>query len=136
MSETLMALMKKGSSGGGGGSDFIGQNQYLVASGDVKSSAAIGNDIFNYQVNADIEGTFGSHDQILIVNVEGHTSAEVTTASRYDGLFGFANGIVTTLVNASSQSGAVTALSIDITDYDYLILVSAGYSGRKIVITN
>ena len=136
MSESLMALMKKGSSGGGGGSDFIGQNQYLVATGDIKQSTAVGNDVFNYQVNADIEGSFGTHNQILIVNVEGHTSAEVTTGSRYDGVFGFANGIVTTLVSGTSQTGTVTSLSIDISSYEYLIMISASYANRKIVITN
>lgn len=122
-------------SSGGGGSDFIGQNQYMVVCGDNQAAGSIGNDVFDYTLNSDIAGHFGTHNQTLIANVTGHSSAEVTTASKYDGVFGYKNGVVTVLANATSQAAATT-LTIDITSYDYLILVSGSYSGRKIVVTS
>lgn len=125
----------EGSSGGSGSYDFIGTNQYMVVTGDIMQSGAVGNDVFDYNVGDDIAGTFGTHDHLLVVNVVGHTSADVTTGSRYDGAFGVKNAAVYTLLNASSQSAAGT-FTLDVTNYDYLLLVSGNYTGRKIVVTN
>lgn len=135
MSETLMALMKKG--GGSGGSDFLGDNQYIRMTGDVAAAAQgqTNAEIYSYSVGDEIKGTFGGHDQGFIINVKGHTSAEITTGSRYDGAFGYANGVITTLLSATTQSATGT-FNIDISSVDYLIFITSGYSGRKIVITN
>lgn len=135
MSETLMALMKKG--GGSSESDFLGDNQYMRMTGDIAttSQGQTNAEIYNYSVGDEIKGTFGGHNQAFIINVKGHTSAEITTGSRYDGAFGYANGVITTLVSATTQS-AVGTFNIDISSIDYLIFIASSYSGRTIVITN
>lgn len=133
MSESLMALMKKG--GGSGESDFLGENQYIRMTGDLASGQLVNAVIANYSVGEEIKGTFGTHNQGFIINVKGHTSAEITTGSRYDGVFGYANGVITTLLSATTQSAGGT-FNIDILSTDYLIIIASSYSGRTIVITN
>lgn len=133
MSETLMALMKKG--GGSGESDFLGDNQYMRMTGDIANAPQTNAEIYNYSVGDEIKGTFGGHTQGFIVNVKGHTSAQITTGSRYDGVFGYANGVITTFISATTQSATGT-FNIDISSADYLIFIASGYSGRTIVITN
>lgn len=135
MAELLAALMKKG--GGNGGSDFLGDNQYMRMTGDF-AAVSQGQEnaiIDNYSVGDEITGTFGGHNQAFIINVKGHTSAEITTGSRYDGVFGYANGVITTLLSATTQT-AMGTFNIDISSVDYLIFVAASYSGRTIIITN
>lgn len=135
MSETLMALMKKG--GGSGESDFLGDNQYMRMTGDIAttSQGQTNAEIYNYSVGDEIKGTFGGHNQGFIINVNGHTSAEITTGSRYDGAFGYANGVITTLLSGTTQTATGT-FNVDISSADYLIFIASSYSGRKIVITN
>lgn len=135
MSETLMALMKKG--GGSGESDFLGDNQYMRMTGDiaVASQGQTNAEIYSYSVGDEIKGTFGGHNQCFIVNVKGHSNAEVTTGSRYDGAFLYANGVITTAISATTQTATGT-YNIDISSADYLIFVASSYSGRTIVITN
>ena len=127
----------EGTGGGSGVSyDFIGLNQYAVMTGDIKNSSATGNEVYDYTVGSDIAGTFGTHNHCIVVNVKGHTSADVTTGSRYDGAFGIGNGVVyTTSVTGTTQAGAGT-FTIDVSSYDYLVLVTGSYQGRKIVVTN
>lgn len=133
MSETLMALMKKG--GGSGESDFLGDNQYMRMTGDIAASYQTNAEIYNYSIGDEIKGTFGGHTQGFIINVKGHTSAEITTGSRYDGAFGYANGVITTFLSGTTQTATGT-FNIDISSVDYLIFIASGYSGRTIVITN
>lgn len=135
MAELLAALMKKG--GGNGGSDFLGDNQYMHMTGDIAAVAQgqTNAEIYNYSVGDEIRGTFGGHTQGFIINVKGHTSAEITTGSRYDGAFGYANGVITTFLSGTTQTAAGT-FNIDISSVDYLILIASGYSGRTIIITN
>lgn len=124
MAELLAALMKKG--GGSGESDFLDENQYLKATGDSSTQQTIA----TYELNETLQGLGGSHNYLIIANVKGHTTAIVHNDSIYDGIFGVANGNITQIL-FHAEVGTHT---IDITQQDFLIFISQGYTNRYVKI--
>lgn len=134
MSETLMALMKKG--GGSGESDFpIGENMMFKYCG----AMAFGDpSIEQYSLNTNLLDGF-AYNYVLacvIINCKGHTTADITTAATYDEVFAFSeDGTTTRIVRGRDK----VLTDYDISAIDFIVFcwqAQASANSRQFVITN
>lgn len=134
MSETLMALMKKG--GGSGESDFpIGENMMLKYCGAAASGAP---SIEPYSLNTNLLDGF-AYNYVLacvIINCKGHTTADITTAGSYDEVFGFSEDGTATKITRGKDK---VLTDYDISAIDFIVFcwqAQTAANARQVVITN
>lgn len=126
MSETLMALMKKG----GGSEDIIGENKMLKFLGNRTCNIVSYN--LNEDLIADMTATYVAG--LVLVNCEGHTTANIDTQGGYDAVIGIGeNGCV-----QIAMGGNRHFTDYDISSFKYLMFFwnSGMTQTRTLTITN
>lgn len=126
MSETLMALMKKG----GGSEDIIGENKMLKFLGNRIC------EIVSYNLNEDIiaDLTASYVTGMVFVNCEGHTTANIDTQGGYDTVIGISENEATQIALGGNRH----LTDYDISSFKYLVFFwnSGTTQTRHLTITN
>ena len=126
MSETLMALMKKG----GKSEDIIGENKMFKFLGNRTCN------IVSYNLNEDLIADMTATYVVgmVLVNCEGHTTANIDTQGGYDAVIGIGeNGCV-----QIAMGGNRHFTDYDISPFKYLAFFwnSGSTQTRTLTITN